>query len=156
MRTNSVIQLDNKDLQNLKTKFIQSTTPTPTLQIISDQSEYAGLPVRGLTFPLQIENGSLKVSMGEDRIVEQIMELIQTSVGERVYRQFFGLPNLIFESISESVLERRIERQLQREIKASNVSFRVKIQSTSPEQVVIFITYQLSSRGPQTLKYIVQ
>lgn len=155
MRTNSVIKLDNQDLQNLKNKFVPPPT-APTLQIISDRSEYSGQPMRGLTFPLQIENGSLRVSVGEDRIVEQILEVLQTSVGERVYRQFFGLPNLVFESISESVLERRIERQLQQEIKANNIVFRVKVRSTSPEQVVVLVTYQLSSRAPQTIKYVVQ
>ena len=157
MRTNQVIKLDNQDLQNLKqaSKLI-TRAPAPTLQIISDRSEYSGQPIRGLTFPLQIENGTLKVSTGEDRIVEQILEVLQTSVGERVYRQFFGLPNLVFESISESVLERRIERQLQQEIKANNIVFSTKVRSISPEQVVVLVTYQLSSRAPQTIKYVVQ
>ena len=160
MRTNTITRLDNQDLQNLRDKFVNSAAyksePLPTLQLISDRSEYRGQPVRGLTFPLQIENGSLKISFGEDRIVEQILEVLQTSVGERVYRQFFGLPNLVFESISESILESRIERQLQQEIKANNIVFRVKVRSSSPEQVVVFVTYQLSSRAPKTIKYVVQ
>jgi phage baseplate assembly protein W len=157
MRTNQVIKLDNQDLQNLKqASKLTTRAQAPTLQIISDRSEYSGQPIRGLTFPLQIENGTLKISTGEDRIVEQILEVLQTSVGERVYRQFFGLPNLVFESISESVLERRIERQLQQEVKANNIIFKTKVRSISPEQVVVLVTYQLSSRAPQTIKYVVQ
>jgi len=160
MRTNNIINLNNQDLENLKSKFVssvgfKSTINSPTLNIISDRSEYRGQPIRGLTFPLTIENGSLKVSQNEDRIVEQILEVLQTSAGERIYRQFFGMPNLIFESISESVLEARVERQLQREIKANNIVFRVKIRSTLPEQVVILVTYQLAERAPQTIKYVV-
>lgn len=160
MRTNNIINLNNQDLENLKAKFVSSvgykSSPSqPTLELISDRSEYRGQPIRGLSFPLTIENGSLKVSQNEDRVVEQILEVLQTSVGERVYRQFFGMPNLVFESISESILEARVERQLQREIIADNVVFRVKIRSTTPEEVVILVTYQLSNRAPQTIRYMV-
>jgi phage baseplate assembly protein W len=157
MRTNTVTLLNNQDLVNLRDKFLQSySREEPQLpQIINDRSEYRGQPLSGLSFPLKIENGSLKLSANEDRIVEQIFEVVQTSIGERVYRQFFGMPDLIFESISEAILESRIERQLTEVIRANNITFKVKIRSMSQESVAILITYQLSNNSAQTLRFVV-
>lgn len=154
MRTNQVIGLDNADLQQIRNKFV-STNTTRAPEIISDRTEYRGQPVVGLKFPLTIENGSLKLSRGEDRVVEQILEVLQTSVGERVYRQFFGMPNLLFESISEAILEADIEKQLQAQIPVSGVNISVKIRNTTESGVLILVTYSMSNKASKTIKYVV-
>lgn len=53
----------------------------------------------GLSYPLQTDGqGGLKLSVGANRIHEQIREILDTEIGERIYRPLFGSPNLIFTS----------------------------------------------------------
>lgn len=157
MRNDKVINLDREELLQLRDR-VMNMAPNPPVrnfQIVSDRSQYLGQPIRGLTFPLTISNGSLAISQDEDRIVEQIFEVVQTLVGERVYRQFFGLPSLVFESVSESVLKQRIESQLKKSVSIPQIELNVKINNLHQESVTILITYTLANKSPKTIKYIV-
>lgn len=64
--------------------------------------------VRGLTYPLQVKNGSLKLSEDFDTIRDAIFSVIETHPGERIIRQRFGCPDFIFEAVAhpQAVLAR--------------------------------------------------
>ncbi len=69
--------------------------------------------MRGLKYPLELDGkGGFKLSSNYDRIGEQILEVLETRIGERVYRPFFGLPEMMFESIDEYTLAQSIKSQL--------------------------------------------
>jgi hypothetical protein len=61
----------------------------------------------GLAFPLQVNaQGSLQLSSGAPNLEESIWIILQTQLGERVYRPTFGsrLTNLTFEPLSIQTL----------------------------------------------------
>ena len=69
--------------------------------------------MRGLKYPLELDgNGGLKLSANYDRIGEQILEILDTRIGERVYRPFFGIQEMMFETIDEYTLAQSIKAQL--------------------------------------------
>jgi phage baseplate assembly protein W len=160
MRNTRTTLLDAKDLDNLKSNFLRSagfkSAPTlPNITIVNDRSQYRGTKLTGLTFPLKIRNGTLDISSNDDRVRQQILEVLQTSVGERVYRQFFGTPNLVFESISEDVNAAYIVQQLSRAITVPEISYDVRVQMLSEESLVINVTYQINNKAPQSVNYVV-
>jgi phage baseplate assembly protein W len=69
--------------------------------------------MRGLKYPLELDGkGGLKLSANYDRIGEQILEILDTRIGERVYRPFFGIQEMMFETIDEYTLAQSIKSQL--------------------------------------------
>jgi phage baseplate assembly protein W len=69
--------------------------------------------MQGLKYPLELDgDGGLKLSANYTRIGEQILEMLDTRIGERVYRPFFGIPELLFETIDEYALAQSLKSQL--------------------------------------------
>lgn len=57
----------------------------------------------GFTYPLKLNGrGSIGLSTDEKRVEEQIQEILQTRLTERVMRPRFGTPQLLFESVGSS------------------------------------------------------
>lgn len=121
-------RIDSEELIRIKNNFsprdrvnseysqqITSQRSNPTV-IFNDLSTSSSLPqgtLLGLSYPIEIdENGGLKLDSGYERLGQQILEVLDTRIGERVYRPFFGIPELLFETISESLLQETLKSQI--------------------------------------------
>ncbi len=123
--------------------------------IISQDDKFAESSISGLTYPLQLNGeGGLKTSSNFSRLSEQIKEILETKVGERVYRQFFGLPELIFETISEDVLAALIKKQLLESI-PFEVDLEVDVGIDEAGTANIFVRYSLEKAGSFIVKHSV-
>jgi hypothetical protein len=162
-------QIDTEELQRIKSKFqladnirserrdiIQSSRINPKIVRsgkISEDNKYAANSLKGLSYPLQLDgNGGLKTSSNFSRLSEQILEVLDTKVGERVYKQFFGLPELVFETISESVLASIIKKQIENAVPFS-VELDVSVEIDDNGRAVIYVGYSLEDSGRYIIKY---
>lgn len=69
--------------------------------------------LRGLSYPLSLDGrGGLSISSGYDRIAQAITEVFETRIGERIGNPYFGVSELLFETISEEVEAQSIRRQI--------------------------------------------
>jgi phage baseplate assembly protein W len=120
---------------------------------VSTDSKYGGTSIKGLSYPLELNGaGGLKTSENFSRLSEQIREVLDTKVGERVYRQFFGLPELVFETISEAVLSQIIKKQL-KEALPFDVELDVSVEIDEDGRSVIYVGYSLEQSGRYIIKY---
>lgn len=80
--------------------------------------------LRGLAYPLQIKNGSLKLSQNYDTIRDAIFGVLETRPRERMWRADFGCPDFIFDAVQhpQAVLS-RIKVALEEQI--PDVQFKV-------------------------------
>lgn len=64
--------------------------------------------VRGLAYPLQVFNGSLKLSEDFDTIRDAIFGVLETRPRERIWRADFGCPDFVFDAVQhpQAVLSR--------------------------------------------------
>ena len=123
--------------------------------IISEDSKFSENSISGLTYPLTLDgNGGLQISSNFTRLSEQIREVLETRIGERVYRQFFGLPELIFETISEDVLSQMIKKQLKDAI-PFETELEVDVRIDEDGRSTIFVRYELESAGSFIVKHSV-
>ncbi len=158
-------RIDTEELTRIKNNFaprerinseyaqqITSARANPTV-IFNDLSTSKALPqgtLLGLTYPLELDGkGGLKLSSGYDRIGQQIFEVLDTRYGERVYRPFFGTPELLFETISESVLQEKLRSQLLSDIPFLEPN-NVRVQVYMMESGLCEITVHYSTNGSQT------
>jgi hypothetical protein len=58
--------------------------------------------LRGISYPLQAFNGSLKLSEDPELVQEHIYSVLETRPGERIMRQEYGCPDFIFDSVQET------------------------------------------------------
>ncbi|PHJ59606.1 hypothetical protein VF14_09045 [Nostoc linckia z18] len=73
--------------------------------------------VRGLAYPLQVFNGSLKLSEDFDTIRDAIFGVLETRPTERIMRQQFGCPDFIFDAVAQpQVVLARIKVALEEQI----------------------------------------
>ncbi|RCJ20122.1 hypothetical protein A6S26_05220 [Nostoc sp. ATCC 43529] len=80
--------------------------------------------VRGLAYPLQVFNGSLKLSEDFNCIRDAIFAVLEVRPGELVMRQNFGCPDFIFDAVTQpQVVLSRIKVALEEQI--PDVSFEV-------------------------------
>jgi phage baseplate assembly protein W len=95
--------------------------------------------IRGISYPLNITNGSLQLSYDIETIRDAIFSVLETRPTERVWRADFGTPDFIFESIQNpEIVVSRIKVVLEEQI--SGVEFEVKgnIQEDGAMQVQIY------------------
>lgn len=151
--------LDYEELARIKRELelpVQREARSRLGEIISDNNKYKGGLVQGLSFPLEVTNGSLKISSNSDRIYEQIQEVLETRLGERIMRQFFGIPDLIFESFSEDILRNTIIKQIKESLSVSEIEYDVDVKLSEEGTAVILIGWKLNGiRDSRTLKYTV-
>lgn len=80
--------------------------------------------LRGLAYPLQVFNGSLKLSEDFDTIRDAIFGVLETRPTERIMRPSFGCPDFIFDAVAQpQVVLSRIQVALEEQI--PDVSFGV-------------------------------
>jgi len=139
--------LDTLQVLKLKSQLEERTpaarpTKAQSLKgLISDIRGYNGGQIQGLTYPLEISNGGLKISANDDRVFEQIVEVLETRVGERIMRQFFGTPDLIFESFSEDLVRNRLIKQITESILV-DVDIDLDLSMTEAGSIVIKVTWR--------------
>lgn len=109
--------------------------------------------LRGLSYPVELDgSGGLKLSSNYDRIGEQILEVLQTRIGERVYRPFFGIPELLFETINEYTLAQTIRAQIEASLPiVPNLGVRVTLNEDGSG--VILVSYSVEGLEAQMVRY---
>lgn len=123
--------------------------------IFSEQSgpSLSETALRGLKYPLQLDGkGGISLSSNYDRVGEQILEVLETRIGERVYRPFFGIPELLFETIDESTLSQTIKSQIVSSV-PSGVQLEVKVSLAEDGSAVIVVFYSVEGSEPSLVKY---
>ena len=122
---------------------------------ISTDEKYGSSSIRGFSYPLELDDkGGVKVSSNNKRLSEQIVEILDTRVGERVFRQFFGVPETVFETISEEVLSQVIKKQI-KEAVPFDIELDVAVEINELGSAVIFVGYSLEQAGDYIIKYSV-
>jgi phage baseplate assembly protein W len=119
----------------------------------SKPSDLTQSTLQGLKYPLELDGkGGLKLSSGYDRIGEQILEVLGTRYGERIYRPFFGIPEVLFESIDEYSLAQTIRAQLRAFLPAvPNIDVKVSLTEDGSAQVIVF--YSVEGSENASVKY---
>lgn len=109
--------------------------------------------LRGLKYPLELDGeGGLKLSANYDRIGEQILEVLDTRIGERVYRPFFGIPEMLFETIDENLLVQSIASQLRALIPVvPNLQVRVSLREDGSADLIVI--YSVEGSENNMVKY---
>lgn len=108
---------------------------------------------RGISYPLQAENGDLKLSEDADLVAEHIYSVIETRPGERVLRRRYALPSFAFEGITNpSVIAGRIEVALVEYVSDPD-SFTVEGTYEESGLITIDIRYQLSKIAQPPIQF---
>jgi phage baseplate assembly protein W len=156
-------RIDSAQLTSIKEKFtlrdlansenLQTPEPLAIFDAFSKPSDLTQSTLQGLKYPLELDGqGGLKLSSGYDRIGEQILEVLETRFGERIYRPFFGTPEVIFESIDEYVLAQTIRSQLLGFLPAvPNIDVKVALSEDGNAQVIVF--YSVEGSENSMVKY---
>ena len=160
-------RVDTLELQNIKNQLAirerinsdnyeanQLERRNPVV-IFSEQSSpsLAESALRGLTYPLELNGrGGLNLSSNYDRVGQQILEVLQTRIGERVYRPFFGIPELLFETIDEYSLAQTINSQIG-SVLPSGVELQVKVSLSEDGSAQIVVFYSVEGSEPSMIKY---
>ncbi|MGA1706912.1 MAG: hypothetical protein ACO39X_07715 [Candidatus Nanopelagicaceae bacterium] len=104
--------------------------------------------LRGLKYPLELDgSGGLKLSANYERVGEQILEVLQTRIGERVYRPFFGVPEILFETIDEYTLAQTIRSQLLASVPVvSDLEVQVALSEDGGANIAVFYSVEGSEQ----------
>lgn len=154
--------LDRADLTQLRDRILSDQQQRdrqqakPPAAVINDFTEYKGSYIGGLTYPLKLNGrGGLSLSYNDDRVRQQIIEVLETRIGERIYRKFFGMPDVLFDSISEDVLSNSVRKQLEASIPdIAALEYDINIRATENGDMIIVVSYNLNgSSTPSTLYY---
>jgi hypothetical protein len=65
--------------------------------------------IRGISYPLQIKNGTLAVSDDLDLVSEHVLSVVQTRWYERVMRASYGTDDYIFQVVNPSVINSQLQ-----------------------------------------------
>ena len=160
-------RVDTLELQNIKNQLairerinsdnyeVNQLERRNPVVIFSEQgsSSLAESALRGLTYPLELNGrGGLNLSSNYDRVGQQILEVLQTRIGERVYRPFFGIPELLFETIDEYSLAQTISAQIG-SVLPSGVELQVKVSLSEDGSAQIVVFYSVEGSEPSMIKY---
>jgi phage baseplate assembly protein W len=131
----------------------EQRNPAIIFDRFSKPSQLTQSTLLGLKYPLELDGqGGLKLSSGYDRVGEQILEVLETRLGERVYRPFFGIPEMLFESIDEYALALDIQSQLTAFIPIlQSVDVRVSLSEDGSAQLFVF--YSVEGSESSMVKY---
>ena len=161
-------RIDSKELTSIKNRFslrerinsdlyeqnqYERRNPVVLFDELSTPPQLTQSTLRGLKYPLELDGkGGLKLSYGYDRIGEQILEVLETRLGERAYRPFFGIPEVLFESIDEYALALNIQSQLTAFIPIlRDVDVKVSIFENGGVQLIVF--YSVEGSESSMVKY---
>jgi phage baseplate assembly protein W len=136
-------ELNQTERKNPVVLFDETSSPTLVTQST----------LQGLKYPLELDGrGGLKLSANYDRVGQAILEILETRIGERVYRPFFGIPELLFESIDEYVLAQSLKSQLLGFLPVvSDLNVRVSLDEDGEANIVVF--YSVEGSEPAMVRY---
>jgi hypothetical protein len=143
------IRADNYEINKYNREFPNIVTKGK----FKDKADLTETTLFGLSYPLELDGkGGLKTASNYDRIGQQIIEILDTRVGERVYRRFFGIPELIFETISEDLLSQIIKKQISNSL-PFDLEMDVSVELDESGTAVIFITYSPEGSEQYMIRY---
>lgn len=149
-------QFSLRDITNAE-RYELTQTERKNPQLIFNETSSPGAitqtTMQGLKYPLELDgNGGLKLSANYDRVGEQILEGLDTRIGERVYRPFFGIPELLFETIDEYTLAQSIKSQLLGFLPVvSELDVKISLSESGDASIVVF--YSVEGSEPAMVKY---
>lgn len=131
----------------------EKQNPSVFFNAFSKPSDLSQSTMRGLKYPLELDGkGGLLLSSGYDRIGQQIIEVLETRLGERVSRPFFGIPEVLFESIDEYAMAQTIKSQLSAFLpEVPEIEVRVTVSEDGGAQVIVF--YSVEGSESSMVKY---
>jgi phage baseplate assembly protein W len=140
--------LDRNDILQIREKLLSNKSEEQSIAqraLINDFNQYDGAYLGGLTYPLKLNGrGGLSLSYNSDRIEQQIMEILETRIGERIYRKFFGMPDVLFESVSEDVISNLLRKQILESLPSFvNIELDIVLRATDEGTLVVAINYSL-------------
>jgi phage baseplate assembly protein W len=161
-------RIDNVELTEIKNRFAlrdrinadryeltqtERRNPTVLFDQASTPQALTQTTLQGLKYPLELDgDGGLKLSSNYDRIGEQILELLETRIGERIYRPFLGTPELLFESIDEYALAQTLRSQLRAFLPTvTELDVRVTLREDGNANIVVF--YSVEGSESAMVKY---
>ena len=143
------IRADNYEINKYNREFPSIVTKGK----FKDKADLTETTLFGLSYPLELDGkGGLKTASNYDRIGQQIIEILDTRVGERVYRRFFGIPELVFETISEDLLSQIIKKQISNSL-PFDLEMDVSVELDESGTAVIFITYSPEGSEQYMIRY---
>ena len=162
-------RVENEELQKIKTNFgLLDNIRADNYEINKYNREFPSIVTKGkfkekadltettlfgLSYPLELNGkGGLKTASNYDRIGQQIIEILVTRVGERVYRRVFGIPELVFETISEDLLSQIIKKQISNSL-PFDLEMDVSVELDESGTAVIFITYSPEGSEQYMIRY---
>lgn len=116
--------------------------PVVDAPVLSNREKILSSTLTGLSYPLELNgNGGLSLSYNSDRIEQQILEILDTNLTERVLRIEFGTNDYLFDTISEAVLENQIQSILNKYIKNTDIKVKASINDEGVCDLKIFYSY---------------
>ena len=163
-----VARIDSAELANIKNQFalrervnsdryesnqLERKNPEILFNSTKTNLNLSDSTLRGLSYPLKLNgSGGLELSSNYDRIGEQILEVLQTRIGERVYRPFFGIPELLFETINEYTLAQTIRAQIEASLPIVP-QLGVQVALEEDGRAIIYISYSVEGSEAQMIRY---
>jgi len=74
--------------------------------------------IRGLAYPLEVENGQLKIATDLKVVEQNIIEILETRPTERVMRVTYGFDPKIFNTLEPNAINARIHKAVVDEVKS--------------------------------------
>jgi len=72
--------------------------------------------IQGISYPLQIKNGTLATSRDLDLVTEHVISVVQTRWYERVMRANYGTDDYIFEVLNPPLINAQIQKAVQENV----------------------------------------
>lgn len=157
-------RIDSEELSKIKNTFAlrdrinadryelkqgERKNPTVLFNDYSAPSQVTESTLQGFKYPLEWDgSGGLKLSANYDRIGEQILEVLSTRLSERIYRPFFGLQEMMFETIDEYTLSQSIRSKILAFIPLiSELDVRVELDEAGNASIVVLYSVEGSEQA---------
>ena len=72
--------------------------------------------IRGLAYPLRIENGGLATSVDFDLVREHVLSVVQTRWYERVMRANYGTDDYIFQVVNPPLINTQLQMAVEQNV----------------------------------------
>lgn len=72
--------------------------------------------IQGISYPLQLKNGTLALSRDLDLVAEHVLSVVQTRWYERVMRANYGTDDYIFEVLNPPLINAQVQKAVQENV----------------------------------------
>lgn len=98
------------------------------------------MSIRGLKYPLELENGGLKVVSGDELTASWIRHVITTEKFELIMRPTYGVNNELFEPLAEGEVKLRYLTELEKRIPGTK--FQVDVELQAENNVLVSVGWE--------------